>query len=151
MHRQDIAQQTQIEHDLLSHVMQGLRISTAWKVPGQDASRKLSTVRFVTQSFQRHLERLLALEEFDGYMDMVSGCAAHLKRATIVLRAEHDSFRTEARRIVQHLERLSVSDLAALDNVCADLLVLLGQIETHNSKEIALLQESFSQEEGGEA
>jgi hypothetical protein len=33
---------------------------------GPDASRKLSTLRFITGSFQRHLERLLALEEYGG-------------------------------------------------------------------------------------
>ena len=75
MDRQDIAEQTRVEQELLRHVMEGLRLSTTWQVLGPDASRKLSTLRFVTGSFQRHLERLLALEEYDGFMDKVLACA----------------------------------------------------------------------------
>jgi hypothetical protein len=149
MDRQDIAQQIQVEHELLKHVMEGLRISAGWQVSGPNGSRKLSTLRFVAGSFQRHLDRLLALEEHGGYMDLVSASAPHLGRATSTLRAEHDGFRTEARNFVHRLEQLHVTDLAALDQVCADLHVLLGKIEAHNKKEVALLQEAF-RDEGGE-
>jgi hypothetical protein len=72
-----------------------------------------------------------------------------LGRATDALRAEHEGFRTEARRIAQRLEGLSGTDLVALGQVCADLLALLGQVEGHSSKEMALLQEAFEQDEGG--
>jgi Hemerythrin HHE cation binding domain len=150
MDRQDIARQTQIEQDMLKHIMEGLRISAGWPVLGPDASRKLSSLRFVAQSFQRHLEHLLALEEHDGYMDLVLRCAPHLGRATDVLKDEHEQFRSEARRLVLRLERLPATDLAALDKVCSDLLVVLGKIEEHNAKEIALLQEALDRDEGGE-
>ena len=66
MDSHEVAQQMQVEHGLLQHLIQGLRATAAWPVPGPDASRKLSTLRFVAGSFQRHLERLLALEEFAG-------------------------------------------------------------------------------------
>jgi hemerythrin-like domain-containing protein len=149
MDRQDVAQQMQVEHGLLQYLLQGLRDTVAWQVPGPDASRKLSTLRFIAQSFQCHLERVLALEEYDGYMGLVRVCCPRLGRATDALRAEHEGFRTEARRIAQRLERLSGTDLAALGQVCADLLALLGQVEGHSSKEMALLQEAFEQDEGG--
>ena len=150
MDRQDVARQNQVEQDMLRHIMEGLRVSAGWQVPGPDGSRKLSTLRFVAQSFQRHLEHVLALEEYDGYMDLVLASAPWLGRATDALRAEHDLFRTEARRLVQRLERLPATDLAALGKLCDDLLVLLGKIEDHNGKEPALLQEAFKQDEGGE-
>ena len=95
-------------------------------------------------------ERLLALEEHDGYMDLTSAWTAHLGRSAAALRAEHEVFRGEARRLVQQLERLPVTELEALDTVCEALLGLLSRVEEHNSKEIALLQEAFSREEGGE-
>ena len=63
----DIAQQTVVEDGILKLLVEGLRSALAWKVTN-DFSRKLSSVRFITQSFQRHLERLMALEEYDGYM-----------------------------------------------------------------------------------
>ena len=39
-------------------LMEGLNTALAWKIQENDFARKLSTVRFLTQSFQRHLERL---------------------------------------------------------------------------------------------
>ena len=150
MDRQDLAEQTRVEQELLRHVMEGLRLSTTWQVRGPDASRKLSTLRFVTGSFQRHLERLLALEEYDGFMDKVLVCAPHLGRATAALRGEHDGFRSEARRVVQQLERLPATDPAALEKVGGELVALLGRIEGHNRREMALLLEAFGRDEGGE-
>ncbi len=139
MDRQDIAEQTRIEQELLRHVMDGLRLSTTWQVQGPDASRKLSTLRFVMGVFQRHLERLLALEEYDGFMDKVGACAPHLSRVTVALRAEHDRFRAEVGRLAQHLERLPATDQAALEKVGGELLALLDRIEGHNRKELALI------------
>ena len=150
MDRQEVARQTQVEHDMLKHLVEGLRMAAGWQVQGQDASRKLSTLRFVLQSFQRHLERLLALEEDDGYMGLVRACAPWLGRTTDALRAEHGRFRTEASRLVQRLERLPATDLAGLGEFCDDLLVLLGEIGEHSDKEMALLQEAFDRDEGGE-
>ena len=146
---QDVAQQMQVEHGLLQHLIGGLRAAAAWPVPGPDASRKLSTLRFVAGSFQRHLERLLALEEYDGYLGLARACAPRLVRAADALRAEHERFRTEARRLAQRLERLPGTDPAALGPVCADLLALLGQVESHSEREMALVQEAFEQDEGG--
>ena len=150
MDRQDIAEQTRVEQELLRHVMEGLRLSTTWQVRGPDASRKLSTLRFVTGAFQRHLERLLALEEYDGFLDQVPASAPRLARAAAALRAEHDGFRSEARRVVQRLERLPATDPPALEKVGGELVALLDRIEGHNRKEMALLLEAFERDEGGE-
>lgn len=150
MDRQNIAQQTHIEHEMLRLIMEGLRLTAGWQVSGPNGSRKLSTLRFMAQSFQRHLERLLALEECDGYMDMVVASAPRLSRATETLRGEHELFRKEARQFVQRLERLSAMEPVVLGQVCDDLLILLDKIEQHSQKEMNLLQEAFIQEEGGE-
>jgi hypothetical protein len=146
----DVTAQTKVEHELLHHLIQGLRSTAAWRVQEPDASRKLSTLRFIVQSFQRHLERLLSLEEYDGYMGLMRGSAPRLGRAADALRGEHDAFRTEARRIVQQLDRLPASDLPSLDQVCDDLLALVCRVEDHSKKEIALIQETFGRDEGGE-
>jgi hemerythrin-like domain-containing protein len=150
MNRQDVARQIQVEHELLRHLMEGLRITAGWQVQGPNAARKLSTLQFVVQSFQRHLERLLTLEEHDGYLDLVVACTPWLGRAADGLRAEHDRFRAEARQLVQRLERLTATDASGLDKVCADLLLLLKKIDEHNRKEAALLQEALERDEGGE-
>jgi hypothetical protein len=146
---QDVAQQMQVEHGLLQHLIEGLRAAAAWAVPGPDATRKLSTLRFVAGSFQRHLERLLALEESD-YLGLVRAASPRLVRAADALRAEHERFRAESRRLAQRLERPTGTDPAALGPVCADLLALLGQVEGHSEREMALVHEAFGQDEGGE-
>src|SRR6516225_3134524 len=146
---QDVARQMQVEHGLLQHLIQGLRAAAAWPVPGPDASRKLSTLRFVAGSFQRHLERLLALEEYEGYMGLVQASSPRLGRTADSLRVEHEHFRSEAGRVAQRLERLAGSDPEAMERVCADLLALLAQIESHSEKEMALVHEAFGQDEGG--
>jgi hypothetical protein len=150
MQPDDMAAQIRVEHELLHHLSMGLRSTVAWRVEEPGAARKLSTLRFVAQSFQRHLERLLALEEFDGYMGLLGKAAPRLDRAKDGLRREHEHFRTEARRIVQQLDRLPPTDLPALGKVCDDLLALVCRIDEHSAKEIALMQEAFA-DEGGEA
>jgi hypothetical protein len=150
MDRQDVARQTQVEHEMLKLIMEGLRVTAGWQVHGPDASRKLSTLRFIAQSFQRHLERLLDLEEHDGYMDLLATCEPRLGRAADALRAEHDHFRTEARQVAHRLGQLTATDPAALGGVCDDLLALLRRVEEHSGKEIHLLQEAFGRDGGGE-
>ena len=150
MDRLDVARQTQVEHEMLKHVMEGLRITLSWQVEGSDATRKLSTLRFMVGSFQRHLERLLGLEEHEGYMDLAVTTDPRLARATEALRSDHQSFRIEARRLVGRLDRLSNTDLAGLERCCTDLQALLRRLDTHSKKEIALLHEAFGQDDGGE-
>ena len=150
MDANDVARQTQVEQELLQHLAQGLRSTAAWRVQEPDASRKLSTLRFITQSFQRHLERLLTIEEYDGYMVLLRSAVPRLAQTTDALQDEHYQFRNEARWIVQRLERLPATDLPALGQVCDALLALVGRIEEHNGKEIALIQETLGRDEGGE-
>ena len=150
MDHHNITQQIEVEHQMLAQLMEGLRITTGWQVQGTDASRKLSTLRFVVASFQRHLDRLLTLEEDGGYMDLVGTAYLRLGRVTTALQAEHDLFRTEVRRIAGRLEALSSTDVVDLGSACEALLLLVRQIEKHNRKEIDLLQESLGSESGGE-
>jgi hemerythrin-like domain-containing protein len=147
----EITEQTRVEHELLHHLMHGLRSTAAWRVQEPNATRKLSTLRFIVQSFQRHLEHLLTIEEYDGYMGLLQSAVPRLAQTTDTLRDEHDQFRDAARWIVQQLERLPTTDLPALGQVCDDLLALVGRIEEHNRKEIALIQETLGRDEGGEA
>lgn len=77
---QNIAKQTEVENGLLKLLIEGLRSTLSWKVHSSDFSRKLSTVRFIVRSFQGHLDRLFALEEYDGYMDLVNKRSPRLSR-----------------------------------------------------------------------
>src|SRR5690242_20004510 len=100
MQRKEIAEQTRVENGMLKYLVEGLRMGLAWKVHGPDFSRKLSTLRFITQSFQRHLEHMMSLEETNGYMDMVLTCAPQLGRSVDALRKDHEWFRSSLGGIV---------------------------------------------------
>jgi hemerythrin-like domain-containing protein len=146
---QDIAKQTEVEYGLVKLLMDGLRSTLAWKVQGNDFSRKLSTVRFIVRSFQGHLDRLFALEEYDGYMDLVNKRAPRLDRTVDALKQEHNEFRTGIRRISLGLERISSTDQARFSAACDELLDLLDKLEAHGRKETDVIQEAFEQDRGG--
>jgi hypothetical protein len=146
----DMAQQTLVEHTMLKHLMEGLRATVAWKLHGAGLSRKLSTLRFIAQSLQRHLEHLLALEEYDGYMDRVLATSPRLSKTVDALREQHDVFRRGVSRMVHGLEQVSSSDDTGFTGLCNDLLVLLDKLDAHNRKEIHLIQEAFERDGGGE-
>jgi hemerythrin-like domain-containing protein len=146
----DQSQQALIEHRLLRHLVDGLRATLEWQAAGDDFARKLSTLRFVSQSFQRHLERLLALEEYDGYLDDVAATTPQLARMVDALRRDHDQLRQATRRAVYRLEQVSSLDEAEFAGICDDLADLLDRVEAHSSKEVRLLQEAFHRDIGGE-
>ena len=146
----DIAQQTVVENGMLKLLIEGLRSALAWKVTNDAFSRKLSSVRFITQSFQRHLERLMALEEYDGYMDRLKKKAPQLTRAVSDLKKEHEIFRTGIRRILHGLEHVSSTDYATFAHLCDELLTLLQTLDEHSKKETDLYHEAFEQDAGGE-
>ena len=146
----EIAQQAAIEHEMLKHIASALRATMERKLTGDDVSHKLGSLRFISQSFQRHLEHVMALEEYDGYMNTVTESYPQLTERTHKLRHEHDRFRETLGRINYQLERLSPVDVAAFDESCANLSQLLEEINDHNQRETALIQEAFLDDVGGE-
>jgi hemerythrin-like domain-containing protein len=150
MAHDDISQQTLIEHGMLKHITEALRLAIGWKLDGGNAARKLSTVRFITRSLQRHLDHQWALEESDGYMDAALSLSPHLSKRVNALKKEHEEFRRIVPETVDRLEQIAPADHTALENVCSQLLALLQKLDDHTRKETALLQEAFEREGGGE-
>jgi hemerythrin-like domain-containing protein len=146
----EMARQTVVETGLLKNLTDGLRNVLAWEVKGDDCSRKLSTLLFISQSFKRHLGRLMNLEETDGYMDIVLETKPFLSKKVHALKQEHDRFRYAIRRIVHELKQISPWDGYSLQEIGADLTGLLDRLERHGKKEAELFQEALEQEEGGE-
>lgn len=146
----DIAQQTLVENGILKKLTEGLRATLAWKVQGSDFSRKLSTLRFMAESFQGHMERLMTLEECDGYMDLVMETTPNLGNAVDALRQEHELFRQRMRRVVHGLEHIATSDHTTFVTICNDLAALLNTVDEHSRKEVDMFQEVFKNVGGGE-
>jgi hemerythrin-like domain-containing protein len=149
MDHQAIPGQVLMEHEMLTHLSSALRTALGWRLHG-DLSRNLSSVRFVLQSFQRHLEHLMALEEHDGYMDVVLESHPTYCGEVETLRHEHDQFRKSLQRASARLEHLDNDDFPRFEMVCDELRALLERIDHHSGKEIDLIQRALVQDEGGQ-
>jgi hypothetical protein len=145
-----IGQQTRVEHEILKHITRAMRVVMDWEVVGNEFSRKLASLRFLSQSFQRHLERMMAVEEHDGYMSAVAESHPQWSKEVDALRQDHSKFRAAIHWVVPHLERVSPTDLGGFQHICRELHDLLETLDEHSRKEMSLLQKAFLREEGGE-
>jgi hemerythrin-like domain-containing protein len=145
-----IPQQVLVEHQTLAYVTSALRATVGWKFQGKDLSRKLVSMRFVGQSFQRHLKHLMQLEEEEGYMSVVLASRPELKEEVEALRREHDQFRRALSRILTRLKRVEPTDPETVSKISEDLLALLEKLDAHSKQETDLLQEALLRDEGGE-
>lgn len=146
----ELAQQARVECNLLQLLIEGLRAALAWRVNGDDCTRKLATMRFIARSFQRHLERVMYLEEVDGYMDIVLEKKPFLIGRVDSLKMEHKAFRRNTASIVHRLGRVNATDRITLDDICEHLGNMLDRLDSHLQSEARLFCEAFEQEEGGE-
>lgn len=150
MTNNSITEQMVVEHEMLNSIMDGLRQAIGLKPEGDIFARKLHTVHFIAQSLQRHLDHLLTLEECDGYMDAVVHLSPQLSRRVDALRQEHDQFRKTSLQVVHELKTVAPTDQTTFRNVCDKMLAFLNKLDDHTRKEVALVQEAFGREGGGE-
>jgi hemerythrin-like domain-containing protein len=146
----DIAEQMVVEHEMLKNIVSGLRLAIGMKPEGDSFARKLHTIHFIAQSLQRHLDHMLTLEEWDGYMDAVVTLNPNLGRRVDGLREEHDQFRQASRQVLHDLGAVASRDQATFRNVCEGVLTLLKKLEDHTREEVALVQEAVGRDGGGE-
>ena len=114
-------------------------------------ARKLSSVRFFTELYQRHLERLFALEEIDGYMESISRFNPELTSQIDDLKRDHEQLRAAVRKIVVRLDLASPANLAEFDATCFEVRATINQVLEHLRREQDLLVEAFQRDTGGEA
>lgn len=151
MDRHTLAQQAAVEDQALHHVMQALRAALTWEVAERGVGRKLSSVRFMTQSLERHLHRLIALEEDGGYMQVVTECKPNLAEKVAPLRADHDRFEATLDQLMGDLKVIDQdAPSTRLNEVCGRLERLLDDIARHHRAEAALEQQVLLEDEGGE-
>jgi hypothetical protein len=139
-----------LEHEILNHVKQALRVTLGWKVPPEGIPRKLSSVQFTLKSFQRHLERLMNIEEQDGYMSFVEELKPNMHFRVDRLEHDHSHFRRAMDNLLPKVDSLSEYNDQEIEVVCGEIYSLLEQIDRHDKEEIELLQDSMWCDEGGE-
>jgi len=147
---QSLANVARMEHQILHHVKQALRVTLEWKVPSVGLPRKLSSVQFTLQSFQRHLERLMNLEEQDGYMSWVAEMKPNMVLRVEQLEKDHAKFRHVMRDLLPVVEALNEYQDEEFENICDEISSFLEQIDRHDTEEVDLLQEALLMDEGGE-
>jgi len=150
MEHQGLAQRTFVEQNMLRQLMDALRVTLAREERAGDSRERLSTLRFIVQSFQRHLERMMSLEEDDGYLGWVVDENPRLDRVVAALRDEHDRLRNAMQHVLIRLGRVSAENRADMDPVCEELFDLLRMLDEHREKEGGLLQEAVTRDGGGE-
>ena len=139
-----------MEHQILHHIKQALRVTLDWQAPAVSMPRKLSSLQFTIKSFQRHLERVISMEEEGGYMADVRDERPHYNERINGLAADHARFRTRLKELIAEANSISEWEEPRFDEVCQALRGLLDDVDEHNQREIELLQESMLCDDGGE-
>ena len=145
-----VAEQAVVEHQALQHVKDALRVALSWPSSQENVARKLSSVRFMAQSLERHMHRMMALEEDGGYMEEVLQQQPALKSRIEPLEHEHQQFRADLDSVMRSLAAATAGDTRALDASCSSLQSLLARVDVHDRTECELLQAVLMQDEGGE-
>ena len=143
-----ILNQTRVEHEMLAYARDALVGALEWQTVGDTFTRKLSTLRFALKTYHEHLERVLAIEECDGYMLFVCDESPWLTERVDKLRAEHDEFRDEIKEVATQLERLMPTDHESLRLVTEQIRGLLCELSAHSERELALLQTAMNDDIG---
>ena len=139
-----------VEHEVLEHIKGALRVTLRWDAPAVGLPRKKSSLCFTLRSFQRHLDRLMTMEEEGGYMVAVAEVKPNLQDRINRLESEHNGFRCHLREIVPQLEDLSEFDDQRFEELCGELVGLLNRVDRHDEEAIDLLQVTLTLDEGGE-
>jgi hypothetical protein len=151
MNQELLVEQTKVESQALEHTTRALEEAIKWAVDGSDFFRKLSSVRFFTELYQRHLERLFALEEIDGYMDGIARLNPELIQQVDDLHQQHEQFRAAVRIIVVRLDLAAPNHVEEIEATCVELRKTINEILEHLRRERELLVESVQRDTGGEA
>jgi hypothetical protein len=139
-----------MEHQILHHVKQALRVTLDWQAPVVSMPRKLSSLQFTIKSFQRHLERVISLEEEGGYMANVLEARPYFQDRIDQLASDHARFRKRLQKLMPELNDISEWEEPRFNEVCSELRGLLDDVDEHDAREIELLQESLLYDDGGE-
>jgi hypothetical protein len=139
-----------VENQVLDHVKAALRKTLASDEDRMGLERKVSTVKFVTESLVRHLIRLLDLEDETEAADPIEESKPHLSDKAAALKFEHGQFRAILREMSDQVAGISPDNEPHFDAFCGELLAFLDRLDQHEARELSILQELHNSEEGGE-
>lgn len=144
------AQAARMEHQILDHVKEALRVTLDWRAPSVGLPRKMASVQFTMKSFARHLLRMMYLEECDGYMSVVREEKPNLDSRIQGLERDHIEFRRRLEELEPEVDALTSLAEDHFEYVCSEIADLLDRVDAHDIEEIELLQDTLLCDEGGE-
>lgn len=139
-----------MEHQVFEHVKQALLVTLNWNAPSVSMPRKLSSLQFTIKSFQRHLERVLSIEEEGGYMADAMDIKPYFQDRVEQLAKDHARIRDWLKKLMPQLADTKEWEEPRFEQVCENLRELIADLDRHNEREIELLQESTCTDDGGE-
>lgn len=139
-----------MEHQVFEHVKQALLVTLNWDAPSVSMPRKLSSLQFTIKSFQRHLERVLSIEEDGGYMADAMDIKPYFQDRVEQLAKDHARIRDWLKKLMPQLADTKEWEEPRFEQVCENLRELIADLDRHNEREIELLQESTCTDDGGE-
>jgi hypothetical protein len=145
----DIAKQFQVELALLVNIEKAIHFTLDWNFGSHEAVRKLSTLRFATQTFERHLARVRALSEHGGYMHLITDKKPHLANEVMELKGARDGLQEQFERLIVALEHVSPNDPARIEEVCTDYRRFLEALDLHGQNERGIFHRACFEEVGG--
>lgn len=145
----DIAKQFQVELALLVNIERAIQFTLDWDSGNHDTVRKLSTLRFATQTFERHLARVRALSEHGGYMHLITDKKPRLANEVMELKSARDGLQEQFECLIVALEHVSSGNLARLGKIYSDYRSFLEALDTHGQNERELFHRACFEELGG--
>ena len=139
-----------IENQVLDHVKKALRNTLTADAERMGVDRKVSAVRFVTESLARHLERLLDLEDEVGLVDPREVDKPHLVERASILQREHTSIRSMLLNLSEAAAELGTEQEPYFQAYCRNAIAFLDQLDRHEQAEMSILQQIYNDDEGGE-
>lgn len=138
------------DQQVLEHMKDALRVVVEWQAPAVSLDRKRASVRETLNKFCQHLERLMVFEEEDGYLNAVADTRPNWHEKVNQLREDHHELRQRINRLVPQFTETVSWSMETFDRTCSEISELLDRVDHHDRNEIALLQETMLNEEGGE-
>lgn len=138
------------EQRLVSRVREALQVMVDWQAPKISQERQGASLRFALRSFCHHLQRLMAFEEADNYLEDLAQERPDCQSRVGMLRLEHDRLREHIAELTPTLDEPSAWQDEQLEDSRIAVRALLDEVEQHDRNEIDLLQEALLREQGGE-
>ena len=139
------------ESDAVQNLKSALRAAISWDAKSVGMQRKVQGVRFVIEALERHLRKLMDLEERDGCLAWIGEAKPSLQTLVAALCEEHDRFRMRLKEIIPRWEAAATMQEEEFNELCDSVRSFLASVERHETRERDLMYSALCDDDGGES